>query len=500
MLGDGSGVHETNWRPNGQKPFIGNRWAHQKAVWYSNDNDFKKEISGFNKNDKYLMRFRGQFEVTQKGLYYFNTRSDDGSLLFINEKLVVDNDGNHGMRSRNGNVRLDVGWVPINIVFYENGGGAGLQVSVRFEGGKYQPLQAEMTRAKPVARLYGDYGLNLEAYKWNGQPLKGSKNKNPLGSFWGKNVPIVEHPANSNDLWYSNDNDFKKEIPGFNRNNKYMMRFRGYFVAPKAGTYEFYTRSDDGSMLYLRETNKKDRLIIDNDGNHGMRTKTGKAKLKKGWNKLVVTFYENGGGAGLQVAVRLNSRRSSGASGPGRYWVPLTADLCRPIYRYGMRLDVFDYKSKKISQWPDQKNKFKTNWKPAGKKAIVSHWSHQKALWYSNDNDFKREIPKFNKNNKYIMRFRGQFNAQKTGNYRFRTRSDDGSMLWIERKLAVNNDGNHGMRTRTSPNIRLTKGWHEMVVIFYENGGGAGLQVSVAKPGGNDRYEPITQHMTRAAP
>jgi len=502
MLSDGSGVHETSWKPNGQNPFVGETWSQQRVLWYSNDNEFKKEIAVFKKDNKYVMRFRGQFEARKTGRYYFKTESDDGSLLYINEKLIVDNDGDHGPRSKTGYIQLKEGWHAINVVFYENGGGARLRVSVRFAGGAYEPLQASMTRAKAVARTSDDYGLYLDAYNWNGQPLKGSKNKNPLNSHWGANKPIVEHASHGEDLWYSNDNDFKKLIPGFNKNNKYQMRFRGYFVAPKAGTYRFKTRSDDGSMLYLRQTDGKDKLIIDNDGNHGMQNREGSAKLKKGWNKIVVTFYENGGGAGLQVSVKLNKRLSSLATGPGNYWVPLSKDLTRPIYRYGLRFEAYNYVKGTIAQFQDAKNIHKTTWKPAGKNPIVKHWSHSKSLWYSNGNDFKNEIPKFKKNDKYIMRFRGQYEAKTTGNYRFRTRSDDGSRLWIDRKLKVNNDGNHGMRTKDSGNVRLTKGWHEINVVFYENGGGSGLEVSVLQPtGGNGgKFEPLTSTMTRAAP
>jgi hypothetical protein len=88
-------------------------------------------------------------------------------------------------------------------------------------------------------------------------------------------------------MWYSNDKDFAKEIPGFNRNNKYMMRFRGYYVAASAGTYGFQTCSDDGSMIYI-----KDKLVVNNDGDHGRKCKSANVKLTKGWNKLTVTFYE----------------------------------------------------------------------------------------------------------------------------------------------------------------------------------------------------------------
>ena len=267
---------------------------------------------------------------------------------------------------------------------------------------------------------------------------------------WNDMTPIVSHFEHKKKLWYSNDNDFKREIPGFNKNNKYMMRFRGYYVAAKAGTYGFRTRSDDGSQLWI-----KNKLVVNNDGNHGMRTRTANAKLTKGWNKLVVTFYENGGGAGLQVSVKV----------PGGKFTPLTAVMTRPLFRYGMRLDTFHYKTGRIGDW--DKNIHDADWQPNGQKFFNRRWAHQKAVWYSNDNDFKRLVPGFNKNDKYIMRFRGMYKATQRGRYYFRTRSDDGSMLYLDKKLVVDNDGNHGMRTRTSSTI-LSRGLHSLNIVFYE--------------------------------
>ena len=345
----------------------------------------------------------------------------------------------------------------------QNGGGAGLQVSVRTPlGSNYQRLDDTMTVAMPDTPVCLDCGLYVEVYRWGGKYLRNMGSQN--AEKWDGNLPVTTHLEHSSDIWYSNDRDFAREIPGFSSklgSNKYAVRFQGYFVTKRAGTYEFSTRSDDGSMLYLRETNKKDRLIINNDGNHGMRTKTGKAKLKKGWNKLVITFYENGGGAGLQVAVRLNNAKN----GPGNKWTPLSRTMLRPIYRPGMRFEHYQYKGGKLADWA--KNVHANNWKPNGQNYKLRHWSLQKGIWYSNDNDFKREIPKFNQNNKYVMRWRGQFNAEQKGTYRFRTRSDDGSMLYVDQHLIVNNDGNHGMRTR-SGSVILTQGWHPITITFYE--------------------------------
>jgi len=303
----------------------------------------------------------------------------------------------------------------------------------------------------------------------------------------GGQTPRSGHSQHLADVWYNNDREFNEAIPGFKRNNRYALRFRGYFVVPKAGTYGFQTCSDDGSMLYI-----KGKLVVNNDGNHGRRCKSANAKVTKGWNKLVVTFYENGGGANLQVSTKA----------PGKGWVRLSKEVTRPIYGMGAHLQVFHYTGGTIGSWGSSIHA--DNWRPAqdrvaqskAAKPIVTHATFNKDMWYSNDNDFKKEIPKFNKNDKYVLRFRGAFYAKDAGRYTFRTRSDDGSRLWVNRKLVVNNDGNHGPRTRTGSITLKKESWNSFMVVFYENGGGAMLQVDVRLPGAAG-YERITSNMLR---
>lgn len=81
-------------------------------------------------------------------------------------------------------------------------------------------------------------------------------------------------------------------------------QFRDYFVARfkahlnirRSGRYTFKTTSDDGSRLYV-----DGKQIVNNDGLHGMRARTGRVHLKKGRHAIVVDFFEYGGGAGLYV-------------------------------------------------------------------------------------------------------------------------------------------------------------------------------------------------------
>ena len=79
------------------------------------------------------------------------------------------------------------------------------------------------------------------------------------------------------------------------------------------------------------------------------------------------------------------------------------------------------------------------------------------------------------------MRWRGEYNAPESGRYRFSTTSDDGSRLYINYKLVVDNDGVHAAQTRTGI-VPLTKAWHKITITFFENWGQASLVVKVQQP------------------
>jgi len=76
--------------------------------------------------------FEGYLVVPETGLWTLSTESDDGSRLFIDGQLVVDNDGLHGMVDRSGQVALEAGYHRIRVEFFENFGGAG--EIVRWQG------------------------------------------------------------------------------------------------------------------------------------------------------------------------------------------------------------------------------------------------------------------------------------------------------------------------------------------------------------------------------
>ncbi|HLX61155.1 MAG TPA: PA14 domain-containing protein, partial [Planctomycetota bacterium] len=82
-----------------------------------------------------------------------------------------------------------------------------------------------------------------------------------------------------------------------------------------------------------------------------------------------------------------------------------------------------------------------------------------------------------------IARFDGFINLPLSGQYNFGTTSDDGSMLWIDGNLVVNNNFFQGSTRRTG-SAALTAGIHSITVGFYQGGGGYGLLVDYTPPGG----------------
>ena len=98
------------------------------------------DISPRDRNDDFGFSFTGDIECPKEGKYTFTTASDDGSLLLINDKLVVNNDGIHGVKTASGSVKLKEGKHKIEVRFFEKGGGEELAVAWSGPGIKKQAL------------------------------------------------------------------------------------------------------------------------------------------------------------------------------------------------------------------------------------------------------------------------------------------------------------------------------------------------------------------------
>ena len=85
------------------------------------------DFAGFTDlDDQFAVRWSGLINIATAGNVVFYLNSDDGSRLFVNDQLVVDNSGLHAMQERSGAVNLTAGLHAVRIEFHERTGGAGV--------------------------------------------------------------------------------------------------------------------------------------------------------------------------------------------------------------------------------------------------------------------------------------------------------------------------------------------------------------------------------------
>jgi len=159
--------------------------------------------------------------------------------------------------------------------------------SGRMPGTNLQPGEARLIAAYLLRDQYNDkeiapgVGLDLAYYE-------GNWNKVP---DFEKLTPKLETDAKSFDL-----KAIKLE-GGKSPKNNFAVRYQGLIDVPEAGKYQFWTKSDDGSVLYI-----DGKKVVDNDGIHAPQERQGSIELDKGRHAFEVGVVQGGGGYELSVS------------------------------------------------------------------------------------------------------------------------------------------------------------------------------------------------------
>lgn len=86
------------------------------------------DLSVAMKKDSCALRFDGYLYISKNGMYNIYSVSDDGSKVFLNDKLIVNNDGAHGTVPEAYLMPLKKGYYKFTVLYFENSGGQELQV------------------------------------------------------------------------------------------------------------------------------------------------------------------------------------------------------------------------------------------------------------------------------------------------------------------------------------------------------------------------------------
>jgi hypothetical protein len=82
--------------------------------------DFKQGFPGVtNRTEWFAIDYTGRFWINDAGMYTFSLLSDDGAKLYIDDQIVIDNDGVHPPKETPGAVELAAGLHRIRVSYFQ---------------------------------------------------------------------------------------------------------------------------------------------------------------------------------------------------------------------------------------------------------------------------------------------------------------------------------------------------------------------------------------------
>lgn len=287
-------------------------------------------------------------------------------------------------------------------------------------------------------------GLDYSYYEGSWANLPDFKTLNPVKSG------VVQQP----------------DLQARSRDDNFAFRFTGFITVPADGTYTFFTNSDDGSKLYIGNTE-----VVNNDGGHAVQERSGTIGLKAGRHAFTLTYMEGGGNQSLQASY----------SGPGlskqiipaaSFWRVSTGNGSPvPVAigsGTGLRADYFNTKNLNgpivLTRTDASINMDWGGTSPAPGKVNTDNFS---------------------------IRWTGRVQAPATGIYLFKTYTDDGIRVWVNGTLLINDWNDHPPTTNKGLPITLVGGQlYDIRVEYSENVGGALAKFYWSYPGQTEQIVP----------
>ena len=419
------------------------------------------------REDHFGFRYEGHFDIAEAGDYMFFLASDDGSHLYINDQLVINHDGIHGPTEEIGELFLGAGQHTLRVDYFEADRGNVLRVDIE---GDTVPRQSIAALLLPIAEAASGAQtlVQYEYYEGNWNTLPDFDALVPVKAGVQGDFSIA--PADSND--------------------NFAFRYTTQLFAETAGDYTFFTSSDDGSQLFVNGT-----LVVNNDGLHPPVESSGTINLGTGWHDIVVTFFEKSGGESLDVDIQrpAGSRVAFNTYAQGSNATSGANNANNSTNNTGNNTN--DNNTNGNNPNPVAYEYYEGSWNAlpnfdalvAVQTGNIATVSLQPAL----QDDF------------FGMRFTFDIEIATAGQYTFHSSSDDGSQVWVNGQLVVNNDGLHALKDVAGATT-LAAGMHQVVVTYFEKGGQQGLEVDVTSPAGLrsgiNNYLPQPANAAPAAP
>lgn len=116
------------------------------------------------KNDRFSVRWSGKLIPQKSGKYELQIMSDDGSRLYVNDKLLVDNWGDHAALQMGVFLDLKAGEeYSIKIEFYENGGSANMKFGWEMNNDRILTEAIVAAKNSDVVLVFAGLSNNFES-------------------------------------------------------------------------------------------------------------------------------------------------------------------------------------------------------------------------------------------------------------------------------------------------------------------------------------------------
>jgi len=475
------------------------------------------DVDRYMPNDYIAGLWYGAIIVKQSGTYTFYTQSDDGSNLYVDGRQVVANDGLHGPLKREGSIFLNQGVHFVKAEFFQNGGG--IQMLVRYRGPDTQNREVyvpayHFAKSFPVAKSDRIVSLQNRDYATLSQTRMGTSNQCPrrcqtrylsVPNGW-EIAPnnAISKSIISNHWWETDCVILSDGSSWWTRRWSRGGQFCGNNVLQRDSYGRVRTNSCNRQILIVR-SNKVDFPTIEFEGFKyatlgGSKVCPDKTcystcqqsslQIPDGWqiaindakSIYVASMYgwetdgvvlADGSAYGTKFSqnrgelISKNMLKSYGSS-----YQPVSCNLQVLIrHREGLLPDPsnlglrsgFHGRYWHFSQGIGTIPAYVENVKPNTEDSLL-------AIDFSNYGNGKKPLDTPFPQTNFVAIWTGIIAVRAEGTYTFQTSSDDGSNVYVNGDLVVNNGGLHGIRT-VDGQVRLPVGYHYVKIDFFNAGG-----------------------------
>ncbi|MHC4702406.1 MAG: PA14 domain-containing protein, partial [Planctomycetota bacterium] len=217
---------------------------------------------------QFSARWRGEITIPADGSYAFILNSNDGSRLYIDGQLVVDDWGNHGRRDTKASIDLVAGTYPIRVEYYQDSGNAGFSLSWQSELIDHQVIPAAVlsstVRAEIISPAIGAEQVSQDVVlRWT--PVDSATQSDV---YLGTDAAAVEAAGTSSaDIYQGRQDGASLSVAGLNLGATYYWRVDqvsgnavtpgriwSFTVAPALVIEDFESYTEDfaaGETVYL---------------------------------------------------------------------------------------------------------------------------------------------------------------------------------------------------------------------------------------------------------